>query len=45
MEYDVIKSSTLKGLIKEVNKKISEGWKPQGGVFGVWGWQYQAIIK
>jgi hypothetical protein len=45
MEYDVIIAASLKGLIKAVNKKLNEGYKPQGGVFKVWGWHYQAIIK
>jgi hypothetical protein len=31
MEYRVINESKITDLVKEVNKAIKEGWKPQGG--------------
>jgi len=32
MEYTLVKTLTYKGLIKEVNDLIKQGWIPQGGV-------------
>ncbi|MDP4486445.1 hypothetical protein CWB89_00230 [Pseudoalteromonas piscicida] len=32
MEYTLVKTATYKGLIKEVNELIKQGWIPQGGV-------------
>lgn len=32
MEYTLVKTSTYKGLIKEVNDLIKKGWIPQGGI-------------
>jgi len=31
MKYKIINTATWKGLEKEVNKLIQEGWIPQGG--------------
>ena len=33
MEYDILLTFTYKGMTKEINRKIKEGWIPQGGVF------------
>ena len=52
MEYTVVSAAKIpspkdvsKNLILEVSKKLSEGWKPVGGIavdnFGL----YQAMIK
>ncbi len=30
MEYTLVKTSTYKGLINEVNDLIKQGWIPQG---------------
>jgi hypothetical protein len=30
MSYDIIYSSSPEGLVKKVNEKINEGWKPVG---------------
>ncbi len=32
MEYTLVKTSTYKGLISEVNGMIRRGWTPQGGI-------------
>ncbi len=32
-EYTLVMSAAPKDLIAEVNQKISEGWRPIGGVF------------
>lgn len=44
MEYTVLNAITLKGLIKDVNKKLAEGWKLQGGIAHGAGYN-QAMIK
>jgi len=33
MEYKLVITMSYRGLVKEVNKLIKEGWVPQGGVF------------
>ncbi len=32
MEYIVLKSTKIEGIVEIVNKYIKEGWKPQGGI-------------
>lgn len=32
MEYDLIESDTIAGLVEKVNKAIENGWHPQGGI-------------
>jgi hypothetical protein len=32
MEYQIIKTDTLQGLVNQVNIHIADGWKPIGGV-------------
>ena len=33
MEYDVVRNeSSMYGLVFEVNKRIRDGWEPQGGI-------------
>ena len=45
MQYQIIKTMTWKGLAKEVNKLIQEGWTSQGGVCVDTGSCVQAMIK
>lgn len=32
LEYTVVKASSAKKMSEEVNVKMEEGWRPQGGV-------------
>jgi hypothetical protein len=52
MEYDIIRNeSSVYGLIFEVNKRIKDGWEPQGGICIEYSNEfrikcyYQAMIK
>jgi len=46
VEYTLVKTATYKGLIKEVNDLIKQGWIPQGGVMeDKTGRCLQAMIK
>ncbi len=45
MEYKVVSAWTQKGLEKDVNELIFEGWKPQGGVTYNYGTYIQAMIR
>jgi hypothetical protein len=50
VEYSLISSTDATDLIYRVNNKLSEGWRPQGGIFALPGegadilW-YQAVIR
>ena len=43
--YAVVYSPDLKHLVKEVQKLITEGWKPQGGIASTDTGLYQAMVK
>lgn len=49
MEYSILESSDSMVLVEKVNKAISLGWKPQGGVSNSssmgHSWYIQAMIK
>ncbi|PYS08177.1 MAG: hypothetical protein DMG17_29420 [Acidobacteria bacterium] len=43
--YAVVYSPDLKHLVKEVQKLITEGWKPQGGIASTDTGLYQAMVR
>ena len=43
--YAVVYSPDLKHLVKEVQKWIREGWKPQGGIASTDTGLYQAMVR
>ena len=43
--YAVVYSPNLKRLVKEVQKLITEGWKPQGGIASTDTGLYQAMVR
>lgn len=45
MEYSVVVSPVLRMLIEEVNEKLKDGWKPQGGLMFKEDNYFQAIFK
>ncbi len=45
MEYTVVISSILRILIEQVNEKLKDGWKPQGGLKFKDGNYFQAMFK
>ena len=45
MKYIVLRDEYLNNLVDEVNKKIKDGWKPQGGICVRIRYYYQAMIK
>lgn len=45
VDYTILTASTVTALISLVNRRIADGWIPQGGV-GVYGMMFcQAMIK
>lgn len=44
MEYKLIRAKSEESLEKMVNQAMQEGWKPQGGVAGVWNGFLHAIL-
>src|SRR5438876_5720894 len=42
--YAVVYSPDLKHLVKEVQKLVTEGWKPQGGIASTDTGLYQAMV-
>lgn len=45
MEYTVVVSSILRILVEQVNEKLKEGWKPQGGLMFKDDNYFQAMFK
>lgn len=45
MQYEIIKHSNEHDLTKEVNRRLAEGWKLQGGVCFASVWFMQAMVK
>lgn len=45
MEYSVVVSSILRILIEQVNEKLKDGWKPQGGLMFIDDNYFQAMFK
>lgn len=49
MKYEVVSEVLLADLVRAVNRRIEEGWVPQGGVcvaYGAHGFAYyQAMVK
>ena len=45
MEYTVVVSSILRILIEQVNEKLKDGWKPQGGLIYKGDNYFQAMFK
>ena len=43
--YAVVYSPDLKHLVKEVQKWITQGWKPQGGIASTDTGLYQAMVR
>ncbi len=45
MEYKLVQTFTQKGLEKDVNDLIFEGWQPQGGITYSAGSYMQAMVR
>lgn len=45
MEYWIVNNTDPLKLIKEVQRLIKEGWRPQGGVSGYGHILYQALVR
>ena len=45
MEYAILQSRSLSGIMRDVKEALRQGWKPQGGVCKSDGIFYQAMLR